>query len=121
MEDDGPIRAAPERARHCHRRASLSIGRHPPGHAVRKSPSLAGVVVVRDGSFVAAAAPNTHIAKKTIQAIEETAKWDSSPHPSSKDLPAYLRRHAHDIPANPFKDEGKPIRATYTAAYIQHA
>src|SRR5439155_12899752 len=83
--------------------------------------AMDGVVVVRDGSFVAAAAPNTHNAKKAIQAIEETAKWDSSPHPSSKDLPAYLLRHAHDIPANPFKDEDKPIRATYTAAYIQHA
>ena len=83
--------------------------------------AMDGVIAVRDGSFVAVAAPNTATAKKATQAVEATAKWDSRPQPASKDLYKYLREHARGIPANPYKDDGKPIRATYTAAYIQHA
>ena len=84
------------------------------------SAAVADAVVVRDGTFVGVAAANTHLAKKAIKTLEDSAKWETAPHPSSKELYEHLRKHA-DVPANPFAPVGKVLRATYHVPYIQHA
>ena len=83
------------------------------------------MTVVRDGNFVGVAAPNTHLAKQAIAALEESATWDRPPHASSKTLYAYLREHARGgVPENPFKDDvaaaPKTLKATFNVPYIQH-
>ncbi|MDR3623177.1 MAG: molybdopterin-dependent oxidoreductase [Paludisphaera borealis] len=88
--------------------------------------AMEGVVAVRDGGFVGVAAPTTARARKALDAIAATAKWRTAPHPSSAELPAYLRAHAEGgIPANPFADEvanaAKSLKRSYDVAYIQHA
>ncbi|HTL28562.1 MAG TPA: molybdopterin cofactor-binding domain-containing protein, partial [Tepidisphaeraceae bacterium] len=85
-----------------------------------------GVTVVRDGNFVGVAAPTTDQAKKAIAALEQSAKWDSPPQPSSSSLFDYLRQNAKGgIPKNPFEDQfksaAKSLNASYNVAYIQHA
>ena len=84
------------------------------------------VVVVQDGAFVGVAAPTTFMAQKALDAIAETAKWESAPHPSSKELFDYLRQHAQGgVPKNPFAEEvakaEKVFRQSYHVAYVQHA
>src|SRR5205823_575846 len=61
------------------------------------------VVVVRDDDFLGVAAKTSFLAEQAIAALAKTAKWDSLPHPSSKDLFNYLKEHAQGgIPENPF-------------------
>ena len=84
------------------------------------------VVTVQDGEFVGAAAPTTYQAQKALDAIAKTAKWESAPHPSTKELYDYLRKEVRGgVPKNGFTDElagaKKSLRATYHTAYIQHA
>lgn len=84
------------------------------------------VVVVQDGQFVGVAAPTTQRAEQALQAIAKTAKWESAPHPSSQELFTYLKDHVPGgMPKNPFAEElnaaTKALRATYHAAYVQHA
>ncbi len=88
--------------------------------------AMDGVVVVRDGEFVGVAAPTRHAAGKALDAIAETARWESAPHPSSGELSEYLRTHARGgVPENPFAVEvagsAKSLRRTYQVAYVQHA
>lgn len=87
---------------------------------------IEGAVVVKDGDFVGVAAPTAFSAQKAIEAVAATAKWESSPHPSSAELFEYLRQHARGgLPANPFADEvakaSKKLRRSYDVAYVQHA
>jgi CO/xanthine dehydrogenase Mo-binding subunit len=87
--------------------------------------AIKGVVVVQDGLFVGVAAPTAFIAEEAIAALAETAKWETSSHPSSAHLSGYLRQHARGgIPKNPFDDEiGKAanvVNASYDVAYVQH-
>ena len=87
--------------------------------------SMDGVIVVRDGNFVAVAAPNTRVAKKAITALEEAAQWDKPPHPSSRTLADYLRQNARGgVPASPFENEissaAKSLKATFEVPYVQH-
>jgi isoquinoline 1-oxidoreductase len=82
-------------------------------------------VVVRDGDFVGVAAPNTSIAKAAIKSIEDGAKWDQPPHPSSRELFEYLKKNTKGgMPSNPFADEvsgaAKSLRAEYHVPYVQH-
>ncbi len=84
------------------------------------------VVVIQDGSFVGVAAPTSSQAQAALEAIAKTAKWEHSPHPSSRELYDYLRSHASGgVPVNPFTEElaaaKKSLRAAYHTAYIQHA
>lgn len=88
--------------------------------------ALEGVVVVRDEQFVGVAAPTTRQAEEALNALAGTARWEPSPHPSSKELYEHLRRHADGgVPANPFKDDlaaaAKSLRQTYHVAHVQHA
>jgi isoquinoline 1-oxidoreductase len=88
--------------------------------------AMKDVVAVRDGDFVGCAAPTTFRAEQALQAVAATAKWESTPHPSSKELFAYLKQQSQ----SPGKDErveealakaGKVLRETYHVAYVQHA
>lgn len=84
--------------------------------------AMEGVVVVQDGSFVAVAAPSTWLAKRAILELEKSAQWETSPQPSSADLYDHLRKHAENRdPAKPRQAPGKPLKATYHVAYVQHA
>ncbi len=87
--------------------------------------AMKDVVVIRDGDFVGVAAPTTFLAKHAITAIEQSARWDSPPHPSSKALAEYLRSNARKQAQNPFADElqsaAKKLSATYEVPYVQHA
>ncbi len=82
-----------------------------------------GVTMVRDGEFVAVAAPNMLAAERAIDAIARTATWETTPLPPSDGIYDYLRAHARGLPQNPFADDGaaKSLRATYHTAYIAHA
>jgi isoquinoline 1-oxidoreductase len=87
--------------------------------------AMEGVKVVRDEQFVGVAAPTSLRAREALEAIAATAKWESSPHPSSQELFDYLKQHTHEpIPDNPFKDEvsqaSKVVRQSYHVAYAQH-
>jgi isoquinoline 1-oxidoreductase subunit beta len=88
--------------------------------------AMKDVVAVRDDQFVGIAAPSSFLAEKALDAIAKTAKWEPTPHPSSKDLFDYLKQHVPDgLPTNPFADEltqaKKVLRQTYEVAYVQHA
>ena len=88
--------------------------------------AMKDVVAVRDDQFVGVAAPTSFLAEKALDAIAKTAKWEPTPHPSSKDLFNYLKQHVPDgVPTNPFADEltqaKKVLRQTYEVAYVQHA
>ena len=52
------------------------------------------VVAVQDGQFVGVAAPTTHQARKALEAIAETAKWEPASQPSSKEVFDHLRKRA---------------------------
>ena len=93
---------------------------------VAPAKALKDVIVVQDDQFVGVAAPSTIAAEKALEAVASTAKWETSPHPSSKELFGYLRDEAQGgIPANPFADQVSQakqlLRQTYHVAYVQHA
>jgi isoquinoline 1-oxidoreductase len=97
--------------------------------------SMEGVHVVRDGDFVGCVAANSWLATQAIDALAQTARWDSPPLPSSAELFEHLKRTARS------RSEGWPsprsdtwgdlnaglaaaqdrLQAAYTVAYIQHA
>src|SRR5207249_835109 len=56
--------------------------------------AMKDVVVVRDDQFAGVAAPTTFAAEQALAAVAKTAKWETSPHPSSKELFDYLKEHA---------------------------
>jgi isoquinoline 1-oxidoreductase len=93
---------------------------------IEPAKSMKGVSVVQEDQFVGVAAPTTFAAERALEAIAKTAKWETAPHPASKDLFDHLRQHAHGgVPPNPFAEEitkaHKSLRQTYQVAYVQHA
>jgi isoquinoline 1-oxidoreductase len=90
--------------------------------------AMPGVTVVEDGPFVGVTAPNTFAATSAVEAIADSAKWESAPHPSSRELFDYLKKHVRGGDSdlkNPFEADlakaAKALRAEYRVAYIQHA
>ena len=88
--------------------------------------ALKDVVAVQDGEFVGVAAPTTFQARKALEAIGQTARWEPAPHPSSREVFDVLRRRAQGgIPKNPFAEEVagayQALRQTFQVAYVQHA
>jgi isoquinoline 1-oxidoreductase len=88
--------------------------------------AMKDVVALRDDQFVGVAAPTSFLAGRALDAIAKTAKWESTPHPSSRELFNYLKQHVPDgVPPNPFADElsqaKQVVRQTYHIAYVQHA
>jgi isoquinoline 1-oxidoreductase len=88
--------------------------------------AMKDVVALREEQFVGVAAPTSFQAEQALAAIAKTAKWETAPHPSSKELYGYLKEHVQGgVPANPFPDElagaKQALRQTYQIAYVQHA
>jgi isoquinoline 1-oxidoreductase len=88
--------------------------------------AMKDVAAVRDGSFVGVAAPTTFQARQALEALTQKAKWESAPHPSSKEIFDYLRQRAQGgVPKNPHQAEltaaKKVLRQTYHVPYVQHA
>jgi isoquinoline 1-oxidoreductase len=86
---------------------------------------LEGVIAVRDGDFVGVAAPTSFLAARALEAVAGTARWETTPHPSSERLYDHLREHAAGTAGSPFADElakaARSLRQTYHVAYVQHA
>ncbi len=94
-----------------------------------------GATALRDGEFVGCAAPTSHAARKAVAAIAETARWKTSPQPSSDEIEERFRKTAvkqGEGRRGPRRDERgdpdaaldsaeKTLSATYTIPYIQHA
>ena len=93
-----------------------------------KAKEMKDVVVVHDGQFVGVAAPTTFLASQAIEAISETASWNTVHHPSSKEIYQYLRANTRSgrrantrsQTSNAFSQAKKVLSETYHAAYIQH-
>jgi len=88
--------------------------------------AIKGAVATQDGQFVGVAAPTTFAAEQALEAIAKTAKWETAPHPSSKELFDHLRKHVQGgMPSNPHGEEltqaHKTLKQTYNIAYAQHA
>jgi len=92
--------------------------------------AMAGVVVVRDGDFVAAAAPSAAEAQKALGAIR--VQWKEVPQISNREIFSYLKQNAEAKSDDRFRkqkgsvEEGLAsaahrVNATYTVAYIAHA
>ncbi|MGJ8642379.1 MAG: molybdopterin cofactor-binding domain-containing protein [Luteolibacter sp.] len=86
--------------------------------------AMEGVTVVRDGDFIAVAAPTSWQASEAGGAISKAAQWNESPHPASSALAEHLRSTARNLPENPHArevaDAAKKARETYGIAYVQH-
>jgi CO/xanthine dehydrogenase Mo-binding subunit len=97
---------------------------------------LEGVTVVRDGDFVGCTGPTSWVAKKALEAIAATAKWEESPQVSSDELFDHFKKTAKTEGSGwggpqeknwgPYKDElanqgGWQFEQVYTVPYIQHA
>jgi CO/xanthine dehydrogenase Mo-binding subunit len=96
----------------------------------REAEKMAGVTVVRDGDFLAVAAPTSQLAAKAAAAVR--AEWKSQPQPSSKELFEYLRNNASsDKDAgdsygagnveSAFSSSQHKLSSTFNIAYIAHA
>src|SRR6266700_3347119 len=91
--------------------------------------AMPGVVVVRDGDFVAAAAPTEQAAEKALAVIH--AEWKNKPQSSSKELYSYLKKnldseenqkpHEKGSVADGLASAAQRHEQTYTVAYIAHA
>lgn len=94
------------------------------------------VVAVRDGDFVGCAAATSFLARKAVQAVAATAKWNEKQHPSSETLFEHLKQTARsggggggrggpqvrgDVDKALAGAGKRLLKARYTAAYIQHA
>lgn len=92
---------------------------------------MAGVKIVRDGDFIAVAAPDDYTAKKAVEAIQ--AKWDVPPQQGNDGLFAYLKSHPESGRGGgrPQQEKGSVEQGlagadvkqevSYTVQYIAHA
>ena len=92
--------------------------------------AMAGVVIVRDGDFVGAAAPTAREAEKALAAIH--VRWKEVPQISSREIFSYLKQNAAAKSDDGFRKQkgsvevalasaARRVDATYTVAYIAHA
>jgi CO/xanthine dehydrogenase Mo-binding subunit len=97
---------------------------------IQAAQQMPGVTVVRDGNFLAVAAPTTAQAEKAAAAIK--AQWKSEPQPSSKELFEYLKKNqtpgeegnsayeTGDV-QKVFASSGHKLNSTFNISYIAHA
>ena len=89
-----------------------------------------GVVIVRDGDFIGAAAPSAHEAQIALDAIH--AQWKEVPQISNEEIFSYLKQNAEAKSEDRFRRQkgsvedglasaAHRLNATYTVAYIAHA
>ena len=89
---------------------------------------MPGVIVVRDGEFIAVAAPSEELATRAAAAIK--TEWKAELQPSSKNIFEYLRNNpearegsgspSKEVPSAQTNGRGFQNSATYTVAYIAH-
>jgi CO/xanthine dehydrogenase Mo-binding subunit len=107
-----------------------SFGATLTSYDAKAAQAMTGVVVVRDGDFIGAAAANERDARKALESIR--AEWKEVPQTSSKELFAYLKKNASaksDDRSRRIKGSveyglsaaAHRLDATYTAAFIAHA
>ncbi|HEV2420785.1 MAG TPA: molybdopterin cofactor-binding domain-containing protein [Candidatus Acidoferrales bacterium] len=93
--------------------------------------AMPGVVAVRDGDFIAVAAPDELTAERAAAAVK--AEWKTVQQPSSRELFEYLKANAETDPqeenrfrqtkgsvADALSSAAHRLDATYTVAYIAH-
>ncbi len=91
--------------------------------------AVAGATAMRDGEFVGAVGPSSFAAKRAVQAMAATTKWEEKPQPSSGELFEHLKKTARGNPrGNTAGDAAKTLasavvklQAEYRVAYVQHA
>lgn len=90
---------------------------------------IEGATAVRDGDFVACAAPTSYAARQAAKALAATAKWKTTQQTSVDVLYDHLRKTARPNPRaqtngsveDALSKAKQKFRATFQAAYIQHA
>jgi nicotinate dehydrogenase subunit B len=98
----------------------------------QEAEQMTGVTVVRDGNFLAVAAPTSALAAKAAASIR--AEWKSEPQPSSKELFDYLKKNQlpreeqneneYHIAGNVervFASSEHRLTSSYNIHYIAHA
>lgn len=95
--------------------------------------AMPGVVAVYDSGFAGCAAPTSYAARKGVEALAATAKWETGPHPDSAGLYEHLKTSAQKAGARAPREQKrgdveaalagaqKKWSASYQVAYIQHA
>jgi isoquinoline 1-oxidoreductase len=107
-----------------------SFGATLTAYDAKAAQSINGVVIVRDGDFIGAAAAKEQDARKALEAIH--AEWKEVPQTSKKDLFAYLKQNAtaksddrsrkiKGSVADGLASAAHRLDATYTVAFIAHA
>jgi nicotinate dehydrogenase subunit B len=107
-----------------------SFGATLTAYDAKAAQTINGVVIVRDGDFIGAAAAKEQDARKALEAIH--AEWKEVPQTSKKDLFAYLKQNAtakSDDRSRKIKGSvvdglasaAHRLDATYTVAFIAHA
>ena len=107
-----------------------SFGATLTAYDAKAAQSINGVVIVRDGDFIGAAAAKEQDARKALEAIH--AEWKEVPQTSNKDLFAYLKQNAtaksddrsrkiKGSVADGLASAAHRLDATYTVAFIAHA
>ena len=92
--------------------------------------SITGITIVRDGDFVAAAAPSERESSAALAAIR--AQWKEVPQVSSRDIFSYLKNNAEAKSDDRHRQQkgsvdaalagaAHRLDATYTVGYIAHA
>jgi isoquinoline 1-oxidoreductase len=96
----------------------------------RAAEQMLGVTVVRDGDFLAVAAPTSALAEKAATAIK--AEWKSQPQISNKELFEFLKKnptpdeernsgHETGNIEKAFTESAERLNSTFNIAYIAHA
>jgi isoquinoline 1-oxidoreductase len=107
-----------------------SFGATLTAYDAKAAQTINGVVIVRDGDFIGAAAAKEQDARKALEAIH--AEWKEVPQTSKKDLFAYLKQNAtaksddrsrkiKGSVADGLASAAHRLDATYTVAFIAHA
>ncbi|MBK9167289.1 MAG: xanthine dehydrogenase family protein molybdopterin-binding subunit [Bryobacterales bacterium] len=87
------------------------------------------VVAVHDSGFAGCAAPTSLAARRAVEALAATAKWEMREHPSSATLYEHLKANAGSASRGEsrgsletgFQQASRRLRATFHVPYIQHA
>lgn len=89
---------------------------------------LPGVTVVKDTNFVACTAPTSYAARKAVETLAATAKWQIKEHPPSDRVFAVLketgkkpREQNRGAMPEALEKSPKRLKATYQVPFIQHA
>jgi len=91
----------------------------------REAGQMQDVLVVRDGDFVGAVAPDEMTLSKAVSAIKTEWTADPDPQPSNRELFDHLKKNAPQLPVQHGIEQGlqaadHKLDATYTVEYIAH-